>query len=239
MKKKKTAVRTLYRPMGLSETVQVLESGHFPPRRPEQPIFYPVLSRHYAEQIAERWNAPDAARGNAGFVVEFQIDAKYASRYKSHVVGSAEHRELWVPAGDLEVFNRHIVGPVTLVSAYYSDGYMGPEPKRLTNLKGLTARDQLPKLKAIREYSGFDLVGEMAFQRVLFQLNFAFWVRTELTADDLPDDDRVSLLQYIAYFWHVYHMGNPLVGEDELRALAETLGMRWWVPERVAEPPTL
>ena len=28
----------------------------FPPRLPEQPIFYPVLTEKYADEIARNWN---------------------------------------------------------------------------------------------------------------------------------------------------------------------------------------
>lgn len=44
----------LYRPVGTKELALIRESGHaaFPPRLPEQLIFYPVLSEGYATQIA-------------------------------------------------------------------------------------------------------------------------------------------------------------------------------------------
>lgn len=44
----------LYRPVGLFELrlIQASDFTGFPPRLPEQPIFYPVLNRDYAEQIA-------------------------------------------------------------------------------------------------------------------------------------------------------------------------------------------
>ena len=29
----------------------------YPPRLPEQPIFYPVLNEKYAREIADKWNA--------------------------------------------------------------------------------------------------------------------------------------------------------------------------------------
>lgn len=40
----------------------------FPPRLPEQPIFYPVLNEEYAVQIAHDWNVPASG---AGFVTRF------------------------------------------------------------------------------------------------------------------------------------------------------------------------
>jgi hypothetical protein len=32
----------------------------WPPRLPEQPIFYPVTNQKYAEQIAKEWNVRDS-----------------------------------------------------------------------------------------------------------------------------------------------------------------------------------
>ena len=48
--------RTLYRPVGLRELQLILdaEARAFPPRLAAQPIFYPVLNREYAEEIAAR-----------------------------------------------------------------------------------------------------------------------------------------------------------------------------------------
>jgi hypothetical protein len=52
---------TLYRPVGRGE-MELIRSGQFrefPPRLPEQPIFYPVLTEEYATQIARDWNTRD------------------------------------------------------------------------------------------------------------------------------------------------------------------------------------
>ena len=50
---------TLYRPVGTKE-LQLIEQNNFtafPPRLPEQLIFYPVTNEAYAAQIARDWNA--------------------------------------------------------------------------------------------------------------------------------------------------------------------------------------
>jgi hypothetical protein len=51
-------VRILYRPVGPKELALIAESGfrEFPPRLPEQPIFYPVTNEEYwipAEELPE------------------------------------------------------------------------------------------------------------------------------------------------------------------------------------------
>lgn len=52
------ATTTLWRPTGPKELELVRELGWhaWPPRLPEQPVFYPVLSEDYAVRIARDWN---------------------------------------------------------------------------------------------------------------------------------------------------------------------------------------
>jgi hypothetical protein len=113
----------LYRPVSLKELELVAASNYaaFPPRLPEQPIFYPVLDFEYAEQIARDWNA--VVLPYAGFVTCFKVDEIFAERYEVHTVGGQIHRELWVPAEELEEFNRHIIGKIEIVAAYYGKGF--------------------------------------------------------------------------------------------------------------------
>lgn len=101
-------VTMLYRPVGPKELAPIKESGckAFPPRLPGQPIFYPVLNQAYATQIARDWNVRDSG---AGYVTRFAVDAEFLHRYPVQKVGGAVHLELWVPAEELEEFNRHIV----------------------------------------------------------------------------------------------------------------------------------
>jgi len=107
----------LFRPVGEAELSLIRDSGWkcFPPRLPEQPIFYPVLEEQYAIQIARDWNTRD---GGKGFVLKFQVEREYLSRYDVHTVGARSHRELWVPAEDLDEFNRHIVGPIEVIHTF-------------------------------------------------------------------------------------------------------------------------
>jgi hypothetical protein len=114
---------TLYRPVGQAELELVRASGfrEFPPRLPEQPIFYPVLTEQYATQIARDWNTKDAASGFAGYVLRFKVQTAFLRGYEVHTVGSAEHREYWIPAADLKKFNDSIVGQIEVVSEFHGE----------------------------------------------------------------------------------------------------------------------
>lgn len=111
---------TLYRPVGQKE-LDLISASHyraFPPRLPEQPIFYPVLNREYAEQIARDWNTRDEASGFVGYVVEFDVDAEYLRSFELKKVGAAHHLEYWIPAEQLQEFNRHIRGAIRVIDKF-------------------------------------------------------------------------------------------------------------------------
>ena len=111
------AVTTLYRPVAQKELDLIEQSGWttFPPRLPEQPIFYPVLNLAYARQITVDWNVP--AYGT-GYVTQFDVRTDYLKKFEVQNVGGKIHDELWVPAEELEEFNRNIVGPIVVVERY-------------------------------------------------------------------------------------------------------------------------
>jgi hypothetical protein len=107
----------LYRPTGPKE-LDLLKQGGFrrwPPRLPEQPIFYPVTNERYAVEIATRWNVKDSG---VGFVTRFAVRRSFMGRYAVQTVGSAHHTEWWIPAEDLEELNDHIVGLIEVIGEY-------------------------------------------------------------------------------------------------------------------------
>lgn len=114
----------LYRPIGQKEWELIAESGFraFPPRLPEQPIFYPVLNEAYATQIAHDWNTKDAASGYVGYVTRFAVDAEFLSRYEVKTVGaSGLHEEYWIPAEELRAFNKAIIGKIEVIATYHPE----------------------------------------------------------------------------------------------------------------------
>lgn len=115
------ATITLFRPVGPEELKLIEQSGStaFPPRLPEQPIFYPVTNEAYATQIARDWNTRHGSK--EGFVTRFLVDEQYASRFDRKIVGGREHEELWVPAEQLSEFNAHIVGKIEVI-AHFREG---------------------------------------------------------------------------------------------------------------------
>ena len=109
----------LYRPVGTKELALIVDSGYtkYPPRLPEQPIFYPVLNEIYATEIASQWNVA-YNDDHKGYVTRFEIEDAYVRQFEIHIVGSSLHQELWVPAEELDSFNQHIVGPIQVISEF-------------------------------------------------------------------------------------------------------------------------
>ncbi len=87
----------------------------FPPRLPEQPIFYPVTTEEYAVKIARDWNVPQSG---SGFVTRFQVRRNYLDGHEVHDAGGKAHREYWIPAEDMDAFNAAIVGEIEVVREF-------------------------------------------------------------------------------------------------------------------------
>jgi hypothetical protein len=111
-------VVTLYRPVGPEELELIKQSGWkaFPPRLPEQPIFYPVVQKEYAVRIARDWNVKASG---AGYVTKFDVDAEYLGQFPEQDAGGRDHTEYWIPAERLDEFNRHIVGAIEVVTEFH------------------------------------------------------------------------------------------------------------------------
>ena len=126
----------LYRPVGLKELELIAASGWtaFPPRLEWQPIFYPVLNQAYADQIAREWNTKDPFSGYCGVTTAFDLLEGHFSRYAVQNVGGAIHNELWVPAEELDMFNRNIVGGIRVVSAFFGEGFVMPDDPAMVDV---------------------------------------------------------------------------------------------------------
>src|SRR5262245_10336199 len=99
----------LWRPTGPEELELVEASGwrRWPPRLPDQPIFYPVLNEDYATRIARDWNVKASGIGH---VTRFEVEKAFLDRYEVQQAGGQTILEYWIPAEDLDEFNAHIVG---------------------------------------------------------------------------------------------------------------------------------
>lgn len=108
---------TLWRPVGPEELILIEQADMraFPPRLPEQPIFYPVLTEDYAVKIARDWNVKASG---AGFVTRFDVSKAYLDQYDVQEAGGKAHLEYWIPAEDMDAFNAAIVGQIEVTQEF-------------------------------------------------------------------------------------------------------------------------
>jgi hypothetical protein len=207
--------RLLYRTVGLAEMEGILatQSQAFPPRLAQQPLFYPVLTLQYAHQIAEQWNTGDATSGYAGFVTQFGVARDYLARFAEHTVGSAVHRELWIPAEELAAFNQHLRTPIQLIDAYYGDDYTGPIPHPFL-LKNLAAKQQFPHLVGVFDYNVMDFMWEIRANAAVVALNYKYWAQHDYSAVGITSARKREILQAISHVWRTMFPTVPLVGSE-------------------------
>jgi len=110
-------VVTLWRPVGPAELQLIRDAGMraFPPRLPDQPIFYPVLSEAYAIKIARDWNVPASGRG---YVTRFKVAKSFLDQYEVQEAGGREHKEYWIPAEHLSQFNAALIGEIEITAEF-------------------------------------------------------------------------------------------------------------------------
>ena len=193
---------TLYRPVGIEELALIFDSEMkaFPPRLPEQPIFYPVTNFGYARQIAHDWNTKSGS--HAGYVTSFAVDDDYVSRFERRIVGGREHEELWIPADELAEFNLHIDGPIEVEAAFFGSEFLGIIPEHC-NLKGKNAIEQFICLRGIADYNGMDFFCETYVQRRFLYCHYPFWLQHDFTSVGLTKDKKDNLIERIEKRWEL------------------------------------
>jgi hypothetical protein len=205
----------LFRPVGLNELRLIFETEMtaFPPRLPEQPIFYPVLNAPYAIKIARDWNTKNEMR--AGYVTEFEVEDTYVSRFEPHIVGSREHEELWVSAEELAEFNGHIIGKIRVTEAYFGEGFTGLIGEE-TNFAGRDAIEQFIMLEDLGSHWQTDLGYEMWHQRLHIFLHFPFWMQHDFTGFGVSNEWRYWILGVVRNMYHFFFPDIWLCYEEYL-----------------------
>ena len=55
----------------------------------------------------------------AGYVTRFALRKDFAAKYTVQTVGASVHKELWIPAEDLDEMNQNIVGLIEVIAEYH------------------------------------------------------------------------------------------------------------------------
>ena len=195
----------LYRPVGLQELELIYDGGmkSFPARLPQQPIFYPVIQLEYARQIASDWNVKSGQ--SAGYVTQFKVEDEYIGQFDTHIVGGSQYEEFWIPAEEIEEFNRHLSGHIRVLGAYFGDGFQGFVPEQF-GLQGKNAVEQFTLLANSYIYKRMDFYLEIKRNHKTIFLNYPFWQKFEFKNQGLKE----KTLQAIREAWLTSFPKNPL-----------------------------
>ena len=190
----------LYRPVGLKELELIYDSGmrEFPPRLPEQPIFYPVVNFEYASKNARDWNAKE--RSFVGYVTEFNVNDSYINGYETHTVGGNDLVEYWIPADDLHNFNRNVHGLIKVTEAYFGKDYTGYIPENFL-LKNRNSYEQFLILSEMLKNNGMDFVIELGTNKKSIYLNFPFWYKSDFAQSSIETNQKIRILKSIIKIW--------------------------------------
>ena len=67
----------------------------------------------------------DEIEGYQTRLTRFEVEQSYVEQFVVQTVGGRIHQELWVPAEQLDEFNRHIISPITVEATYYGPQFQG------------------------------------------------------------------------------------------------------------------
>lgn len=195
-------MKILYRPVGLTEMKLILDLNlvGFPPRLPEQPIFYPVLNRPYAEQIAKEWNTKDKFSGYVGFVTEFYVSSPFIDKFEEQVVGAGHHRELWIPAEEMNQLNNNILGPIQLVEVHYGSNYIGSAPE-LSMFEDKNPIEQFNIWKNIYESNTMDFHREIIEHWKYIFMNYQYWYDADYSKYGITTEKKNEVLVAMQDYW--------------------------------------
>ena len=196
----------LYRPVGLQELALIYDSGMkaFPADLPQQPIFYPVLDLEYARQTASDWNVKNGQF--AGYVTQFNVEDQYIRKFERHTVGNSQYEEFWIPADEMEEFNKHLVGRIKVVEAYFGDAFQGFIPDQF-GLQGKKAVQQFTLLSNSYIYKRMDFYLEIKRNHKAVFLNYPFWQKHNFKNPGLKE----KIIQAIKEAWFTSFPQIPLV----------------------------
>ena len=208
----------LYRPTGLKELELIFESGlrKFPPRLPDQPIFYPVTNAGCARQIAEEWNTK--SNSFAGYVTRFNVNNRYVQKFERKIVGGKNHEELWVPAEELEEFNENLIGHIDVIAAYFGEEFKGSMPEPGLGPKNVTPVEYLRALHGTFNYNIGDFRAAVVLNCQSIYCNYPYWKSLNYEVLEFEGKrDTSQTMEHMKECWHDNFPGIPLPTECEIR----------------------
>ncbi len=116
------------------------------------------------------------------------------------MVGGREHEELWVPAEELDEFNRHIVGLIEVDAAYFGSQFRGFATMR-GPLEGRDVTVQFVLLTRLPPVEGVEPRSMVETSHAVIFLHYPFWERRSFSDESVTDDERQRVLEKVGDVW--------------------------------------
>jgi tetratricopeptide (TPR) repeat protein len=222
----------LYRPVGLPELELIYDSGMrvFPARLPQQPIFYPVLELEYARQVASDWNVKSGQ--HAGYVTQFKVEDSYISAFEKHRVGGTRYQEFWIPAEEVEEFNRHITGHIKVLEGYFGKPFQGFIPDKFS-LQGKNAVKQFNQLTNLYLYKRMEFYLEIKRNHKAVFLHYPYWLMHDFKNPGLKE----KIIKVIKEAWFTSFPNIPLPVPPPVHEDTPSIKPTVSPARKVADPP--
>lgn len=110
MKHRDRSITTLYRTVNGDDlsALRARQWKGFPPCA--EAAFYPALNARFARDLMSSQEGEVTLH-----LTRFRINAGYVRSFEVQTLSGEVYEELWVPAEELEAFNRNIVGRIAVV----------------------------------------------------------------------------------------------------------------------------
>ncbi|HEU0295731.1 MAG TPA: tetratricopeptide repeat protein, partial [Anaerolineales bacterium] len=112
----------------------------------------------------------------------------------------------WIPAEEVEEFNRHIVGHIKVLEAYFGDAFQGFVPEKF-GMQGKNAIAQFTLLANSYLYKRMDFYLEIKRNHKAVFLNYPFWLKYDFKNQGL----KKKILQTIREAWFTSFPKIPLM----------------------------
>src|SRR6185503_14018102 len=105
-------------------------------------------------------------------------------------------QEFWIPAENLDEFNKHIVGHIKVLEAHFGDAFQGFIPDKF-GLEGKNAVEQFTLLANSYVYKRMDFFLEVKRNHKAVFLNYPFWLSYDFKNQGLKE----KVIQAIKEAW--------------------------------------
>lgn len=183
----------LYRAIGLYEMNKILDlkGEKFPEELSNQSMLHIIVHLEYALKIARDCNAKDKNSGYAGFVAEFEVSESFMDNYTVQCVDKKNDLEYWIPANQIDVFNRSIEGQIKIKDAFFGMNYIGVSPLGVSGFKEKLPMKQIELLESIKNYNAMDFSGTVFVEWKVINLNLLYWKKTK------QDKELLERIEYL------------------------------------------